>query len=114
VIGTASHGHQGAERAERWRQAATAAAVQLYDGHPPVAFTDRAAEVRTEVRLLRVTQAELAVHAIERENAYGSPIRAGWRGPCRVSRRSAGRLWSLRWADRAGSRPGPRSSPSPA
>lgn len=33
LIGTASHGQQGADRAEQWRQAA-AAAVQLYDGHP--------------------------------------------------------------------------------
>ena len=69
VIGIASHGQQGADRAEQWRQAATAA-VQLYDGHPAVAFTDLAAEVRTEVRLLRVTQAELAGHATERETAY--------------------------------------------
>ena len=36
---------------------------------PAVAFTDLAAEVQTEVRLLRVTEAELAVHAVERENA---------------------------------------------
>jgi transposase len=69
VISTASHGHQGADRAGQWREAA-AAAVQLYDGHPAVAFTDLAAEVRTEVRLLRHTQAELAGHAAERETAY--------------------------------------------
>ena len=69
VIGTASHGQQGADRAGQWREAA-AAAVELYDGHPAVAFTDLAAEVGTEIRLLRLTQAELAAHARERETAY--------------------------------------------
>ncbi|HEY5882612.1 MAG TPA: hypothetical protein VIU11_27125 [Nakamurella sp.] len=69
VIGTASHGHQGADRARQWRDAA-AAAVELYAGHPAVAFTDLAAEVRTGVRLLRATQAELTAHAAERETAY--------------------------------------------
>jgi transposase len=69
VITTASRGHQGADRVGQWRSAA-AAAVQLYNGHPAVAFTDLAAEVRTEIRLLRLTQAELAAHAAERETAY--------------------------------------------
>ena len=52
MIAKASHGHQGADRAEQWR-AAAAAAVELYGGHPAVAFADLAAEVATEVRLLR-------------------------------------------------------------
>jgi len=69
LIGTASHGHQGADRAAQWRQAA-ANAVALYAGHPAAAFADLADEVRTEVRLLRATQAELAGHAAERETAY--------------------------------------------
>lgn len=43
------------------------AAVQR---HPAVAFADLAAEVRTEIRLLGLTQAELAAHAAERETAY--------------------------------------------
>jgi len=59
----------GAERARAWR-AAAAAAVELYADHPAIAFTDLAAEVGTEVRLLRATQAELAGHAQERETAY--------------------------------------------
>lgn len=44
--------------------------VELYAGHPAVAFADLAAEVATEVRLLRAVQAELAAHAAEREAAY--------------------------------------------
>ena len=59
LIAKASHSHQGAERAEQWLAAARSA-VELYAGHPAVAFADLAAEVATEVRLLRAVQAELA------------------------------------------------------
>jgi hypothetical protein len=38
-----------------------------------VPFTDLAAEVATEVRLLRAVQAELAEHATHREHAYRWP-----------------------------------------
>lgn len=69
AIVKASNNHLGAERATAWRTAA-AAAVELYADHPAVAFTDLAAEVATEVRLLRAVQAELAGHAVEREHAY--------------------------------------------
>ncbi len=69
VIAKASNNHQGAERADEW-MAAAEAALELYAGHPAVAYSDLAAEVATEVRLLRATQAELAAHAAEREDAY--------------------------------------------
>jgi transposase len=69
VIATASGGQQGLQRAEQWRAAAKAA-LELYRDHPAVAFEDLAAEVRTEVRLLHATQAELATHAAERESCY--------------------------------------------
>jgi transposase len=69
TIVRASNNHQDAERTQQWRAAATAA-VELYADHPAVAFTDLAAEVATEVRLLRATQAELAMHAQQREHAY--------------------------------------------
>lgn len=69
VIVKASNNHQGAERASEWITAAQAS-IELYAGHPAVAFTDLAAEVATEVRLLRAVQAELALHAGERETAY--------------------------------------------
>lgn len=69
VIATASRNHQGAERARQWHQTAQAS-LALYAGHPAVAFADLAAEVATEVRLLRAVQAELAAHAAERERSY--------------------------------------------
>lgn len=68
-IEKASHGHQGADRAQQWLEAARLS-VELYAGHPAVAFTDLAAEVATEVRLLRTVQTELTDHAAAREDAY--------------------------------------------
>jgi hypothetical protein len=49
-----------------------------------VAFTDLAAEVQTEVGLLRATQAELARHARERESRYQrvDPAGLGRSLPC--------------------------------
>lgn len=64
-----SHNHQGVDRARQWIAAAEAS-VELYADHPAAAFVDVAAEIATEVRLLRAVQAELAGHATERENAY--------------------------------------------
>lgn len=69
VIVEASNNHQGVERARQWLAAAEAA-IELYAGHPAVAFADLAAEVATEVRLLRATQRELTAHADEREACY--------------------------------------------
>jgi transposase len=69
LIVTESRNHQGAARAEQWLTAARAA-VELYGEHPAVAFTDLAAEIATEVRLLRAIDAELAAHALERESCY--------------------------------------------
>jgi transposase len=69
LIVEASHNHLGTERARQWLEAAQAA-LELYEGHPAVAFLDLAAEVTTEVRLLRAIQAELALHAGAREEAY--------------------------------------------
>jgi transposase len=65
IVRASSH-HQGAERARQWLEAAEAS-LALYDGHQAVAFADLAAEVASEVRLLRATQAELARHVPERE-----------------------------------------------
>jgi len=69
LIAKASNNHLGAQRARVWRTAA-AAAVELYGEHPAMAWTDLAAEVATEVRLLRAIQAELASHVQRREEAY--------------------------------------------
>ena len=69
LITTASHHQQGHDRARQWRDAA-AAAVELYGGHPAVPFAELAAEVATEVGLLRAIAAELAAHATVREKCY--------------------------------------------
>ncbi|WP_460629710.1 IS110 family transposase, partial [Intrasporangium mesophilum] len=69
VIAQASRNQQGRARAEQWR-AAAAAAVELYGQHPAIAWSDLAAEVATEVVLLRAVQEQLAVHAAAREDAY--------------------------------------------
>ena len=69
LIVKASKNHHGADRAEEWLAAADAS-LALYADHPAVAFADLAAEVSTEVRLLRAIQAELAAHAAERERCY--------------------------------------------
>ena len=69
LITTASGKQQGQERARQWHAAATAAAG-LYGDHPAVPYDELAAEVVTEVRLLRAIQGELAVHATAREQRY--------------------------------------------
>jgi transposase len=69
LIAVASNNHQGAERAREWLVSA-AAAVELYGEHPAMAYTDLAAEVATEVRLLRAIQTELTGHEEQREIAY--------------------------------------------
>src|SRR5262249_9504475 len=64
-----SRNHQGAGRVRQWLDAAQAS-FELYAGHPAVDFTGLAAEVATEIRLLKVLQAELAAHPAERETRY--------------------------------------------
>lgn len=44
--------------------------ARVVGDHPAVAFEDLAAEVATEVRLLRAVQAELTAHEARREEAY--------------------------------------------
>jgi len=69
LIAKASHNHQGEARAEQWLASARQA-LTLYEGDSAVAFADLAAEVATEVRLLRAAEAELAAHAEVRERSY--------------------------------------------
>jgi transposase len=76
LIATASHGHQGTERARQWLDAAQAS-LELYAGHPALDCTGLAAEVATEIRLLRAAQAELAAHASQREACYRAVDPAG-------------------------------------
>jgi transposase len=76
VIAKASHNHQGAGRACQWLDAARAS-LELYGTHPAADFTGLAAEITTEVRLLRATCAELAAHAAQREHHYQQVDPAG-------------------------------------
>ncbi len=76
VIANTSNNHSGIERAEVWLSAAHAA-IELYAGHPAVAFTALAAEIATEVRLVLVFEHELVEHASERERAYANVDPAG-------------------------------------
>jgi Transposase IS116/IS110/IS902 family len=79
LIATASNNHLGQARAEQWINAAREA-LDLYGDHPAVAFTDLAAEIATEVRLLRAIETELAAHAAERETCYR------WVDPAQLAR----------------------------
>jgi transposase len=106
LIAKASNSQQGARRATQWLTAAKAA-LELYGDHPAIAWQDLAAEVHTEVRLLRATQAELAAHATQREARYqqvdpaalarslpglatiGGPALVATMGPANRFRRSA-------------------------
>src|SRR4051794_12810858 len=69
LIVKASNNHQGQARAGQWL-AAPPAPGELFGEHPAVAFTGLAAEIATEVRLLRAIDAELSLHAAERESCY--------------------------------------------
>ena len=69
LIAAASRKHQGAERAEQWIAAAKAA-LELYEGHPAVAFADLAAEVASEVCLLRAVQDETTLHGARPATHY--------------------------------------------
>ena len=79
LLERASKGHQGTDRARQWIDAAEAS-IELYAGHPAVAFADLAAEIATEVRLLRAVQDELTAHAAERETCYR------WVDPAQLAR----------------------------
>jgi transposase len=71
-----SNNHLGEARAAEWIAAAEAS-LELYADHPAVAFAEIAAEIATEIRLLRAITAELAVHAEAREVAYQQVDSAG-------------------------------------
>jgi transposase len=76
LITKTSNQQQGLDRTQEWIAAAEAS-IELFAGHPAIAYSDLAAEVATEVRLLRAVQTELAAHAAEREHAYQAVDPAG-------------------------------------
>ena len=112
VIARASNNHQGPERAERWLAAAHAS-VALYGGDTAVAFGDLAAEVATEIRLLRAVEAELRCTPRPARVSMRRSIPKGSRGPCPASQRSAARSCRRRSVERTGSRAAHRSEASP-
>jgi transposase len=71
LITRASRGHLGAVRAQHWLDAA-GEAIRLFQDHPAVAIQELAEEVKTEARLLKATETELALHAKDRANAYAA------------------------------------------
>ena len=77
LIAKASRGHTtGTNRALEWIDAANAA-LELYGNHPAIAFTEIAAEIASEVRLMRASIDELELHAGARETAYAQVDPAG-------------------------------------
>jgi transposase len=70
LIGKTGHGHgDPAEKAERFRTAAREA-VALYGDDPAVCFDSLAAEIATEIRLVRTLETERARHVQVRESVY--------------------------------------------
>lgn len=113
LIGKASRGHHGQERAEAWLDVARSA-LDLYEQDPAVPFADLAAEMATEARLLRAVLAERDHHARDREEAYRHVDPAGLARTLPASPPSAAPCWWPPWATRPGSPTLPRSSGSPA
>lgn len=69
IITSASRHQLGELRAQHWLDAAHLA-LELFADHPALAFGDLAEEIKTEVRLLQATEAELSAHASARDLAY--------------------------------------------
>jgi transposase len=69
LLAAASRRRMGADHAAAWLRVAKAA-VALFDDDPAMPFADLAAELASEVRLLRAVLAERRAHAKAREAAY--------------------------------------------
>jgi transposase len=76
LIATTSRGQLGQAKAQALRTAA-AEAVTLWDGDSAAAFADLAAEVASEVRLVRAAEAERARHEHARDTALAHVDPAG-------------------------------------
>jgi transposase len=76
LIATTSRGQLGAAKAQALRTAA-AEAVALWDGDSAAALDDLAAEVASEVRLVRAAEAERARHQHARDTAFACVDPAG-------------------------------------
>jgi len=69
LILEASRGQLGRARAEAWLRSARLA-LELLGQHPALAYEELAFEVKTEVRLLQVTETELSAQEVRREQLY--------------------------------------------
>jgi transposase len=76
MIATTSRGQLGAAKTQALRTAA-AEAVALWDGDSAAALDDLAAEIASEVRLVRAAEAERARHEHARDTALGRVDPAG-------------------------------------
>jgi hypothetical protein len=88
LITKTSHGQQGTDRAEQWRQAARGA-VALYADHPAMPWSELAAELATEVRLLAAVRASSPSTPPPGPRPTGSPTRRSARRGCPGWPRSA-------------------------
>lgn len=103
----------GEVRAAAWIRAAREA-IDLYGDSDAVPFDDIAADISSQVRLLRAAQAELKAHAEAREAAYRACDPEGLaRSVPGVCSSPAARSLSPRSGGRDGSGTRPRSSPTP-
>jgi transposase len=112
LIVKTSRGQLGAAKAQAPRVAA-AQAVALWDGDSAIAIDDLAAEVATEVRLVRAAEAERARHEQARDTALARVDPAGLAASLPGLGRSGPPSWSPRWAGPGGSPTAARSRPSP-
>jgi transposase len=113
VITKASHGHQGTSRARQWLDAARAS-LELYAGHPAVDFAGLAAEIATEVRLLRVPRLSSPPMPPSGRPATAPWTRPGSPGLCPGWPTSAAPPWPPAWVTPPGSPAATGSAPAPA
>jgi hypothetical protein len=112
LITITSRGQLGAAKAQALRVAA-AEAVALWERDSAIAIDDLAAEVATELRLLRAAQAERARHEHARDTALAGVDPTGLVASLPDLARSAPPSWWPRWAGPGGSPTAARSRPSP-
>jgi hypothetical protein len=93
LVAKTSRGQLGQAKSLALRVAA-AEAVAGWDGDSAIAIEDLAAEVASEVRLVRAAEAERARHEHARDAPWPASTRPGWPPACPGSAGSAPRSWS--------------------
>jgi hypothetical protein len=113
VIVKASHGQQGAARANQWLGAARAA-LELYADHPAVAFKIWPPRSPPSSACLPPPRPSWTATPPSGSSATAGSTPQSWPAACPAWPRSAGRPWSPPWAPPPASPPRPSSGPSPA